>query len=52
MGPLKGSHVSPDDLISSVAGLMISKNLHYIPVIDSGRLIGIVRLKDILYCLG
>lgn len=52
MGPLKGLHVSPDELISSVAGLMISKNLHYIPVIDSGRLIGIVRLKDILYCLG
>ena len=49
MGPLKGLYLSPDDSISSAAELMINKNLHYLPVIDNGRLAGIVRLKDILY---
>ncbi|MGD9157902.1 MAG: response regulator [Desulfobacteraceae bacterium] len=52
MGPLKGLYVSPDEMISSVARLMIRKNLHYIPVIDDRHLTGIVHLKDILYCLG
>ncbi len=51
MGPLKGLYLSPDDMISSAAELMISKNIHCLPVIDNGRLTGIVRLRDILYYL-
>ncbi|MFP4039701.1 MAG: CBS domain-containing protein [Desulfosudaceae bacterium] len=40
--------VSPDDEISVLAGLMVDKNYHTIPVIKDGRLVGVVGNEDIL----
>lgn len=41
----------PDDEISTLAGLMVDKNYHTIPVVEDGRLIGVVGMEDILRTL-
>ena len=43
--------VSPDVSISSVAALMVDKNFHTLPVIDDGKLVGIVGKEDVLHTL-
>jgi CBS domain-containing protein len=40
--------VSPETPIDEVATLMLEKNFHTIPVIDDGKLVGVVGKEDIL----
>jgi CBS domain-containing protein len=42
---------SPDAEIEEVAELMVSKNFHTIPVVQDGKLVGIVGKEDILKTL-
>ncbi|MBL0713300.1 MAG: CBS domain-containing protein [Desulfosarcina sp.] len=43
--------VSPDDTIEEVATLMVEKNYHTLPVVENGRLVGIVGKEDMLRTL-
>ena len=40
--------VGPDMTIQEIAGLMVDKNFHTLPVVDSGKLVGIVGKEDVL----
>ena len=40
--------VQPDINIEEVAALMVDRNFHTIPVVDKGKLVGIVGKEDIL----
>jgi CBS domain-containing protein len=43
--------VDSDTEIEKVAFLMVEKNYHTLPVVDSGRLVGIVGKEDVLRIL-
>jgi CBS-domain-containing membrane protein len=43
--------VQPDTSIEEVAALMVDKNFHTIPVMDEGKLVGILGKEDILRTL-
>jgi CBS domain-containing protein len=43
--------VHPDTTIEIIAGLMVDSNLHTLPVVDDGRLIGIIGKEDVLRTL-
>ena len=43
--------VQPETGIETVAALMVDKNFHTIPVVDEGKLVGIVGKEDILKTL-
>ena len=43
--------VDPDTGIEKVAALMVEKNYHTLPVVDAGKLVGIVGKEDILKTL-
>ena len=43
--------VQPDATIEEVATLMVNKNFHTIPVMEEGKLVGIVGKEDILRTL-
>ncbi|MFP4035431.1 MAG: CBS domain-containing protein [Desulfovermiculus sp.] len=43
--------VSPDTELEDVADLMVKKNFHSIPVVDEGKLVGIVGKEDVLKTL-
>jgi len=43
--------VRPDTDIETVAALMVDNNFHTIPVVDAGKLVGIVGKEDILKTL-
>ncbi|MFC1488356.1 CBS domain-containing protein [Thermodesulfobacteriota bacterium] len=43
--------VKPDTDIEEVATLMVDKNFHTIPVVDEGKLVGIVGKEDVLRTL-
>ena len=43
--------VGPDASIEEVAGLMVDNNFHTIPVVQEGKLVGIVGKEDILRTL-
>jgi CBS domain-containing protein len=43
--------VEPDANIENVARLMVDKNYHTLPVLDGGKLVGIVGKEDILRTL-
>jgi CBS domain-containing protein len=43
--------VGPDASIEEVAGLMVDNNFHTIPVVEEGKLVGIVGKEDILRTL-
>jgi CBS domain-containing protein len=43
--------VKPDTPLETVAGLMVDKGFHTLPVIDQGRLVGIIGKKDVLKTL-
>jgi len=43
--------VRPDTLIEVVAALMVDSNYHTIPVVEGGKLVGIVGKEDILRTL-
>lgn len=40
--------VKPDTGIEEVASLMVDKNFHTLPVVDQGKLIGVVGKEDVL----
>jgi CBS domain-containing protein len=42
------TYVEPEDSLSYVVALMGSKNIKRAPVVDSGKLVGIVTRKDII----
>lgn len=39
--------VDPDDHVAKVAALMLEKNIHRLPVVKDGRLVGTVGRTDI-----
>ena len=43
--------VQPDTNIDEVAALMVDRNFHTIPVVDEGKLVGVVGKEDILRTL-
>ena len=43
--------VGPDTLIEVVAALMVDSNFHTIPVVEGGKLVGIVGKEDVLRTL-
>lgn len=43
--------VQPETDIETVAALMVDKNFHTIPVVDKGKLVGIVGKEDVLKTL-
>lgn len=43
--------VGPDTSISTIAALMVDSNLHTLPVMDEGRLVGIIGKEDVLRTL-
>ena len=40
--------ISKDASIEDVATLMVDKSIHYFPVLESGKLIGVVTKKDLV----
>lgn len=40
--------VNPDTSIETVASLMVDRNFHTIPVVEKGKLVGIIGKEDIL----
>jgi CBS domain-containing protein len=43
--------VAPDNTIETVAALMVDNNFHTVPVVDAGRLVGVIGKADILRTL-
>jgi len=43
--------IEPDTSIEAVAGLMVDSNFHTLPVVDNGRLVGIIGKEDVLKIL-
>ena len=43
--------VSPDTEIEKIAALMVEKSYHTLPVVDGGKLVGIVGKEDVLRTL-
>lgn len=43
--------VGPDTSISTIAALMVDSHLHTLPVVEEGRLIGIIGKEDVLRTL-
>lgn len=43
--------VRPDTPIDAIAALMVDKQLHTLPVVDGGRLVGVVGKRDIIRTL-
>ena len=43
--------VGPDASLEEIASLMVEKNLHTLPVVDKGRLVGIIGKEDMLRTL-
>lgn len=43
--------VGPETSIEEIASLMVEKNLHTLPVVDKGKLVGIIGKEDMLRTL-
>ena len=43
--------ITPDSDIEEIAGLMIDKNFHTLPVVEAGKLVGVIGMEDILKTL-
>ena len=43
--------VRPEMAIQEIAGLMVDKKYHTLPVVDQGRLVGVIGKEDILRTL-
>jgi CBS domain-containing protein len=43
--------VKPDTGIETIAGLMVDSNLHTLPVVEDGQLVGIIGKEDVLRTL-
>jgi CBS domain-containing protein len=40
--------IAPDASLEDIATLMVNNNIHTLPVLDSGRLVGIIGKEDVL----
>ncbi len=40
--------VGPDTTIEEIATLMVNRNFHTVPVVDNGKLVGVIGKEDIL----
>ena len=40
--------VDPDTSLEDIATLMVNNNIHTLPVLDGGRLVGIIGKEDVL----
>lgn len=47
----KVEFISPDTGVDVIAALMVDKQFHTLPVVDQGRLVGVVGKRDILRTL-
>ncbi len=43
--------VTPDTNLNSVAALMVDKNFHTLPVVENGRLVGVIGKADVIRTL-
>ncbi len=43
--------IQPETSIEDIASLMVDKNIHTLPVVDGGKLVGVVGKEDILRTL-
>jgi predicted transcriptional regulator len=43
--------ISPDTSLEEIASLMVDRKLHTLPVVESGKLVGVVGKEDILRTL-
>jgi CBS-domain-containing membrane protein len=43
--------VGPETSIEEIASLMVDKNLHTLPVVEGGKLVGIIGKEDVLRTL-
>ena len=43
--------VNPDTGIEEIAAFMVEKNYHTLPVVEAGKLVGIVGKEDVLRTL-
>ena len=43
--------VDPEATVEEIASLMVKKNIHTLPVVDKGKLVGVVGKEDILRTL-
>ncbi len=43
---------APDDPVSKVASLMVDNKVHLVPVVDEGRMVGVVGRLDIIRSMG
>lgn len=43
--------IGPEDSLEDIATLMVRKNIHTLPVVDHGKLVGIVGKEDVLRTL-
>jgi CBS domain-containing protein len=44
--------VAPDDPVGRAANIMVDKKVNRVPVVDGGRLVGIVARHDVIRMLG
>jgi len=42
---------SPDDSLISAAVTMIESNIRHLPVVEGGRLVGVISIRDVLRAL-
>ena len=42
-------HASPDEPVDRVAGLMTERRIRHLPVLQDGRLVGVVSIGDVVY---
>ena len=42
---------SPDDTVLSAAVKMIENNIRHMPVVEGGRVIGVISIRDVLRAL-
>lgn len=43
--------VSPDTDLETIAGLMVDRQYHTLPVVEDGHLVGVIGMKDIIKTL-
>ena len=45
---LKVTSVKPDTSLEKIASLMVDKKFHTLPVVDGGKLVGVIGKEDLL----
>ncbi len=41
-------YVRPDQTLDECMALMTEKNLRHLPVLDNGRLVGVISIRDVI----